>query len=189
LATLRRVTNRFFGAGQKGRRLRTRSREREEAFVCLLVASVGFGIHMLLRGRHWTTQQRRERAVQWWFGGGGPWLLVAASGHLFAADEVAKFLGHRLGCPGRAVYRMRGTFRETFVIGTAIFLWGAAGGHIHETITEDNLSRNNSGLLLAIDVLLPVANAVLLWRLSVPGKGFAAQDVPGSRPGLAPAAD
>jgi hypothetical protein len=83
----------------------------------------------------------------------------------------------------------RGMFREAFVIGTAIFPWGAAGGHLYGLITEDNFSGNNSGMPLAIDVLLPVANAVLFCRLRVVGKGLAAQDVSGTRPGLAPATD
>jgi hypothetical protein len=173
-----------------------------EAFVCLLVAVVGYSIHMLLRGRQWTAQQRLERAVQWWFGGGGLWLLVAASGHLFAADEVAKSIGWPPGSPfqreigfsdlawgvlGVLCIRMRGTFREAFVIGTGIFLWGAAGGHIYEMITEDNFSRNNSGLLLAIDILLPVADAALLWRLRVAEK--CVEGVSTSRLGAATAAD
>lgn len=153
-----------------------------EALVCLLLATLGFGVHMALRGRKMTSRQRLEYAVRWWFGGGALGLLVAASGHLFAADQVAESIGWPTGSPfqrevgfsdlawgmlGVLCIRMRGTIREAFVIGTAIFLWGAAGGHIYEMLTQGNFSRNNSGVLLAIDILLPVANALLLWRLRV----------------------
>jgi hypothetical protein len=65
---------------------------------------------------------------------------------------------------------MRGTFREAFVIGTGVFLWGAAGGHMYEMIAEDNFSRNNAGNVLYLDILLPTANAALLWRLRVAEK-------------------
>ena len=151
-----------------------------EAFVCLLLATLGFGVQMLLRGARMTTAKRLERAVQWLFGGAAAWLLLAGFAHLFIADEVAESIGWAPGSPfqreigftdvawgimGLLAIRMPGTFREAFVIGTGIFLWGAAGGHIYEMITEDNFSRNNSGLLLAIDILLPVANGLLLWKL------------------------
>jgi hypothetical protein len=157
-----------------------------EAFVILSLAVVGYGVHMLLRGRQMTPVERLERAVQWLLGGSGAWLLFAAIGHLFLADEVAESIGWATGSPfqreigfsdlawgvlGLCCIRMRGSFREAFVLGTAIFLWGAAGGHIYEMIAEDNFSRNNSGLLLATDILLPVVNAALVWKLRQVEKG------------------
>jgi hypothetical protein len=161
-----------------------------EAFVILLMAGIGYGVTMLLRGRRMTPPQRLERAVQWLLGGAGAWLLFAALGHLFYADQVAESIGWAPGSPfqreigfsdlawgvmGLLCIRMRGTFREAFVLGTWIFLWGAAGGHIYEMIAEDNFARNNSGLLLAIDILLPVACSALLWKLRGIEKGHEAR--------------
>lgn len=151
-----------------------------EAFFFMAVATIGYGLHMLVLGRQMSTAQRLERAVQWWFGGAGAWLLFGASGHLFIPDEVAKSIGWAPGSPfqrevgfsdlawgvlGLMSIKVRGTLREAFVIGAGIFLLGAAGGHIYEMVAHDNFARNNSGLLLSVDIGMPIVSAILLWRL------------------------
>jgi hypothetical protein len=70
-----------------------------EALFFVVVAAAGFGLNMLWRGNTMTTHQRLERAVQCWFGGVGAWLLFAAIGHLFFADQVAESVGWAPGSP------------------------------------------------------------------------------------------
>ena len=42
------------------------------------------------------------------------------------------------------------------VLGVTPFLWGAAAGHIHQIMTTGNLSAGNAGVVLYMDILLPV---------------------------------
>jgi hypothetical protein len=151
-----------------------------EALVWYVIGVLGFAVHAAWRGRSWSGQERLEAAVRWWFLSGGLWLLFSASGHLFVPDQVAESIGWPAGSPfqrevgfsdlawgvlGIACVRVRGSFREAFAVGTLLFLWGAAGGHIYELVTEDNRARNNAGILLYVDILAPAINVLLLWRL------------------------
>lgn len=58
----------------------------------------------------------------------------------------------------------RGGFdlRLAAVVGPAMFMLGAAGGHIYQTIAHDNHATGNSGLLLWMDVLIPLAGFLFL---------------------------
>lgn len=47
------------------------------------------------------------------------------------------------------------------LIGPAVFLWGAAGGHIFQIVTAGNTAAGNAGSILYTDVLLPVIGFVL----------------------------
>jgi hypothetical protein len=40
---------------------------------------------------------------------------------------------------------------------------GAAGGHIHQMIVAHNFSPGNVGLVLPIDILMPIVGFVFLW--------------------------
>ncbi len=148
-----------------------------EAFAFFVIAIIGFVVDVVrYRGQAggWNPV---ERAIRWSFGASGAWLLFAASGHLFAADDVARSIGWPVGSPfqrevgfgdlawgvlGVLSIRSSGPFRLAFALGSAIFLWGAAGGHIYEMVVNDNFARNNSGLLLALDIGWPLLNLVLL---------------------------
>ena len=49
------------------------------------------------------------------------------------------------------------------LLGPALFLWGAAGGHIYQLLTAGNEAQGNAGSILYTDILLPVAGFVFLW--------------------------
>ena len=53
--------------------------------------------------------------------------------------------------------------RMGLVIGTSAFLWGAAGGHIYEIITKNNLAPGNAGVMLWSGILMPVISFILLY--------------------------
>jgi hypothetical protein len=152
------------------------------AFVILLMGTVGYVGHWFLRGRAWSTREKWEYATRWWLGANGALLLIAGSGHVFNADEIAESIGWAPGSPfqrevgfgdiawgvvGLAAIKVRGSFREAFVLGTAIFLWAAAGGHIYEMVVNDNTAPNNSGMMLYMDIVAPIVSVLVLWRLRV----------------------
>jgi hypothetical protein len=53
--------------------------------------------------------------------------------------------------------------RLAAVIGPALFLLGAAGGHIYQIVTAGNFAPGNAGVILYTDILIPVIGFALLW--------------------------
>ena len=64
--------------------------------------------------------------------------------------------------------------RAAAVIGPAVFLLGAAGGHIYQMVAYGNYARGNTGLLLAGDVVIPLAGLLFLWM----ARAGASRDAP-----------
>lgn len=54
-------------------------------------------------------------------------------------------------------------FRAATVIAPALFLWGAAGVHIHQMINEHNFAPGNAGTVFWTDIFLPIIGLTLLW--------------------------
>jgi hypothetical protein len=53
--------------------------------------------------------------------------------------------------------------RLAAIVGPALFLWGAAVGHIYQIVHAGNLAPGNAGVILYTDVLIPMFGFVLLW--------------------------
>ncbi|MEP0320490.1 DUF6790 family protein [Bauldia litoralis] len=53
--------------------------------------------------------------------------------------------------------------RLAAILGPALFLWGAAGGHIYQMITAHNFAPGNAGIIFWSDILLPIVGFVFLW--------------------------
>jgi hypothetical protein len=53
--------------------------------------------------------------------------------------------------------------RLAAIVGPALFLWGAAAGHIYQIVHAGNLAPGNAGVILYTDVLIPMFGFVLLW--------------------------
>ena len=53
--------------------------------------------------------------------------------------------------------------RLAAILGPALFLWGAAGGHIYQMITAHNFAPGNAGIIFWTDVLLPIVGFAFLW--------------------------
>jgi hypothetical protein len=53
--------------------------------------------------------------------------------------------------------------RLAAIVGPAMFLWGAAAGHIYQITHADNFAPGNAGVILYTDVLIPIFGFVLLW--------------------------
>ena len=97
--------------------------------------------------------------------------------HVFFGEMTARFIGWAdspfqtevgfasLGFAVIGLLAFRGSFdmRVAAVVGTACFLLGAAGGHILQIATSDNLAPGNAGIILYTDILLPALGLALLW--------------------------
>jgi hypothetical protein len=52
--------------------------------------------------------------------------------------------------------------RLAAVLGPALFLWGAAAGHVHQMIATGNFAPGNAGVIFYSDILIPLIGFALL---------------------------
>ena len=97
--------------------------------------------------------------------------------HVFLGDTSAKFIGWEnspfqaevgfaslgVGIAGVLAFKASLPFRFATLIPPWSFSLGAAGGHIYQMIVAHNFSPGNVGLVLPIDILMPVVGFVFLW--------------------------
>ncbi len=62
------------------------------------------------------------------------------------------------------------------VVGPALFLWGAAIGHVIDMIRAHNYAPGNAGVIFWTDILLPIIG-LALWHASRPADSGAALEV------------
>ena len=98
--------------------------------------------------------------------------------HVFFAAKSASFIGWEnspfqlevgfasLGFAviGFIAFKSNISFRTAAIIGPACFLWGAAGGHIYQMITEHNFTSGNAGFIFWSDIFLPILGFILLYQ-------------------------
>src|SRR5438094_3507276 len=97
--------------------------------------------------------------------------------HVFFGDVAAKFIGWEnspfqaevgfaslgVGIAGVIAFKASLPFRFATLIPPWAFSLGAAGGHIYQMIVAHNFSPGNVGLVLPIDVIMPIIGFVFLW--------------------------
>ncbi|MBI4381208.1 MAG: hypothetical protein HY574_08455 [candidate division NC10 bacterium] len=97
--------------------------------------------------------------------------------HVFFGDTAAKFIGWgpspfqaevgmaSLGYSIVGLLAFRGDFglRVAAVIGPAIFLLGAAAGHVHQMIVAHNFAPGNAGVIFYTDIAIPIIGLAPLW--------------------------
>jgi hypothetical protein len=103
--------------------------------------------------------------------------LLGFYAHAFHADATAEIIGWPPGSPfqfevavanlafgvlGLLCVRFRGGFWAATIVGFAVFLEGAAFGHIRDIIQHQNYAPGNAGVILYWDVLVPLAQLILL---------------------------
>ncbi len=49
------------------------------------------------------------------------------------------------------------------IVGPAVFLLGAAGGHIYQMIAAHNFAPGNAGIVFYMDIIIPITGFLLLW--------------------------
>lgn len=102
--------------------------------------------------------------------------LMGAWGHVFMANEIAASIGWQpspfqfevamanlgFGVAGVLAIWFRGGFWWGAWVPWAVFLWGAAGGHINQIVSQGNFAPNNAGVILYWDILAPLVLLVFL---------------------------
>jgi hypothetical protein len=97
--------------------------------------------------------------------------------HVFFGDLAASFIGWQnspfqlevgfaslgFGLVGLLAPWRSFDMRLAAVLGPAVFLLGAAGGHIYQMIAAHNFAPGNAGIIFWTDIILPVIGFVLLW--------------------------
>jgi hypothetical protein len=97
--------------------------------------------------------------------------------HTFFGEMSAKFIGWAnspfqlevgfasLGFAAVGLLAFRGSFdlRLAAVVGPALFLLGAAGGHIYQMLAAGNFAPGNAGIIFYTDILIPAFGFLLLW--------------------------
>jgi len=99
--------------------------------------------------------------------------------HVFFGDMAAKFIGWEnspfqaevgfaslgVGIAGVIAFKASLPFRFATLIPPSGFSLGAAGGHIYQMIAARNFSPGNVGVVLPIDILMPIIGFIFLWLL------------------------
>lgn len=97
--------------------------------------------------------------------------------HVFYGDMAAQFIGWRnspfqaevgfasLGFAFVGFLAVRGShgLRTGAVVGPSFFLLGAAAGHIRQIVVARNFAPGNAGVMLYMDIVIPVMGLGLLW--------------------------
>jgi len=103
--------------------------------------------------------------------------LYNAVFHIFLGELVARFIGWTdspfqfevgtasLGFAAVGFLAAFGSFdlRLAAIIGSGIFMLGAAGGHVYQMVTAHNFAPGNAGFIFWSDILLPLIGFALLW--------------------------
>ncbi len=102
-------------------------------------------------------------------------------GHTARAKETAEEIGFPAGNPfqtevgfanlafgvlGLLCARFRGPFWFATAVGHAVFMLGAAAGHVREMVKEKNFEPGNVGAVFYYDILAPLAHLGLLSAYS-----------------------
>ena len=105
--------------------------------------------------------------------------------HTFFGEMTAQFIGWQdspfqaevgfaslgFAAVGFLAFRRSFDLRLAAVVGPALFLLGAAAGHLYNMITTRNFAPGNAGAIFYTDILIPVIGAMLLWMSHRFGQG------------------
>ena len=97
--------------------------------------------------------------------------------HVFFGEMTARFIGWEdspfqaevgfaslgFAVVGFLAFRRSFDLRLAAVVGPALFLLGAAGGHLYQMIAAGNFAPGNAGVIFYTDILIPIGGFVLLW--------------------------
>lgn len=97
--------------------------------------------------------------------------------HVFFGEFTARFIGWEqspfqwevgfasLGFAllGFIGYRHNLSFRSAGIISSAVFLWGAAIGHLYQIIVNKNFAPGNTGAVFWADIFIPLIGFGLLY--------------------------
>jgi hypothetical protein len=97
--------------------------------------------------------------------------------HVFFGDLAARFIGWAdspfqaevgyaslgFAAVGFLAFKNNCMVRVAAILGPAMFLWGAAIGHLQNMMATGNMAPGNAGVIFYSDILLPFVGFALLW--------------------------
>ena len=97
--------------------------------------------------------------------------------HVFFGELAASFIGWAdspfqaevgyaslgFAAVGLLAFKSNCMVRLAAILGPAMFLWGAAIGHMQNMLATGNMAPGNAGVIFYSDILLPIAGFALLW--------------------------
>jgi hypothetical protein len=97
--------------------------------------------------------------------------------HTFFGEMAARFIGWQdspfqlevgfaslgFAVVGFLAFRRSFDLRLAAVVGPALFLLGAAGGHVYQMVSAGNFAPGNAGIIFYTDVLIPALGFLFLW--------------------------
>ena len=143
-------------------------------FVLGLIAA---GVALLRGPRPWSRAETLEAVLAWFlFFSIGVSFFYNFVFHVFFGEMAAAFIGWAdspfqaevgyaslgFAAVGFLAFRSGWTVRLAAILGPALFLWGAAIGHVLDMIRTHNFAPGNAGVIFWTDVLLPVVGFSLL---------------------------
>lgn len=149
-------------------------------FVLLAATALALAsLHIAISKRTRTRQRVVDTLLLYLFalpvGFGG---IVGFTGHIFRAAFVAKSIGWPVGNPfqyevavanlafgvlGLLCLRLRDGFWIATALGWSIFMFGAAGVHIHQILAGQPYAPGNAGAILYFNLITPAVILALLW--------------------------
>lgn len=141
-----------------------------------LLTTIGGLIHGLVT-RH-RQRDLLELWTRWWLIGGMLLGALTIAGSFWAVPAfMAESMGYATGPYQFEVSVTNLAFavmalvclrareaRLTVIIGFAVFMWGAAFGHIYQTVAHGNHTAGNTGGILVYDFGLPLLLLILVLR-------------------------
>lgn len=130
--------------------------------------------------RPWTRAQIVEEVLAWYlFFSIGVSYFYNFVAHVFFAETAARMIGWAdspfqaevgyaslgFSAVGFLAFRGGSPVRLAAIVGSGLFLWGAAVGHILDMIHSQNFAPGNAGIIFWTDVLLPPFG-LALWLLA-----------------------
>ena len=146
-------------------------------FAFPLLGGIIAFVHITKEKKTADMHRRLEIILMWQLVCGlGISLLWGGFGHLFFADRVAESIGWPTGSPfqrevgiwdgcigilGVLCLKFRDNFWLATIMGGGLFLFAAGLGHVYEFVAHGDISPNNIGGVLWVDLLYPVFLAAL----------------------------
>jgi hypothetical protein len=142
------------------------------AFLFPLIGAVVALLHLAKERKTADTHRRLEIVLMWQLVCGlGLSMIWGGIGHLLFADRVAESIGWATGSPfqqevgmwdasigilGLLCLKFRDQFWLATIIGAGLFLFCAGVGHLYQFVAFGDVSPNNIGGVLWVDLLYPL---------------------------------
>ena len=148
----------------------------EISYIFVGVPLLGAIIHLFVSKKPRSLNRITELLLLWYLGVGiGVGSLFSGLVQVISPEIVAQstgwgyspflrevgFANISYGIVGLLAVRFRNFWAPT-IIAYAVFMWGAAAGHIYEIQQTANLSAGNAGTVLYLDILMPLFLIILL---------------------------